>query len=127
MFTHNFFSDGLIDTTTALMSSSRSNSTFKGRVDKLGWLCTYCGRKRHKVDTCWKKNGVPDNLNKKWNSLPSHASVNDVNVGDTYSDHTDSHVYVPTTSFLQLTTELIRLVNFSNTYNMGRAMMLKFK
>lgn len=66
-------SDDLVDSSTTLMSNRnivhRTGSTvnrFKARVDKTNWVCSYCGNKGHKINTCWKKYGVLDTMKKRW-------------------------------------------------------------
>lgn len=56
-------------TTLNLMVRYADNGGNSGRnkIDKSGWLCSFCGKKGHRVDSYWMKHGLPDNLKQKWN------------------------------------------------------------
>lgn len=42
------FSDGLLDNTTALFSNYvRSSTSYKGKIYKSGWSCSFYGQKGH--------------------------------------------------------------------------------
>lgn len=42
-------------------------SLLNGSLSKIkcDWQCTFCGKKRHKIDTCWQKNGVLVDIRKR--------------------------------------------------------------
>lgn len=77
----NLLVDDPVDPNTAALNSvvrygDNGGNPSRKRIDKSGWLCSFCGKKGHRVDTYWKKHGLPDNLKKKWNvPMKAHIAV----------------------------------------------------